>query len=86
MSGILFLAALVSVAIGPTYDKNHNLYPESVQVSYDFSIGGIYGERWRRFGTGLVVSGILTTIVSAFIWYREKQKEKKTLLGLIEEK
>ena len=49
LANLIAVAATIAIyAIGFTYDKKHQIYPESVQLSYDLSISGVYGKRWYR--------------------------------------
>ncbi|HUR99281.1 MAG TPA: hypothetical protein VMZ26_14540 [Pyrinomonadaceae bacterium] len=48
VANLLFAAVVITVyGVGYEYDKANKLYPESIQVSYDVSIG-VYGQRWER--------------------------------------
>ena len=68
-----YFALVVSIyALGYEFDKAHQLYPESVQLSYDLSIGGVFGQRWVRFLQVAVALGLLIDVVIASIWYLKR--------------
>lgn len=64
-------------AVGYEYDKAYQLYPESVELSYDLSLGGVYGQRWVRFFQTMLILGLIADIVIIFIWYRGIQRERQ---------
>ncbi len=77
---LVLLALVVGIyAIGFEYDKANELYPESVQMSYDVSLGGIYGQRWVRFLDAMLIIGLIADIVIIFIWYRRNYTLKQLL-------
>jgi hypothetical protein len=77
---LVFLALVVGIyAIGYEYDKANKLYPESVQLSYDLSLGGVYGQRWARFLDTMLILGLIADIVIIFIWYRRNQPLQQPL-------
>ena len=67
-----FIALVVITTIGHEYDKAYKLYPETVQLSYDLSISGIYGERWIRFFKAALLVGGILDLVLIFMWYRKR--------------
>ena len=76
--GVNLTAIVLTIAIyavGFTYDKEHQLYPESVQVSYDVSISGIYGQRWYRLMLGMLctLGAADAVIVMIFLLRRSGQ-------------
>ncbi len=74
------MALVVGIyAIGFEYDKANELYPESVRMSYDVSLGGIYGQRWVRFLDAMLIIGLIADIVIIFIWYRRNYTLKQPL-------
>ena len=83
LASLLFFAlALGSISFGYEYDKANKLYPESVQMSYDLSLGNVYGQRWERLGTALFLFGVLLDAVAIVIWYRNrKTKDYKIVLN-----
>ncbi len=85
-TNLAFLIAVVSIyAIGYEYDREHRLYPESIQISYDMSIGGVYGQRWERTAKFLLIVGGLSNAVILLSWYRNLQSEREAGFGLRQE-
>lgn len=74
---VAFVVLTVAVyAVGYEYDKANQLYPETLWVSYDFSIGNVYGQRWVRLAKTSILFVVIADIVTIFIWYRKRQDEK----------
>lgn len=67
-----FALVFTICTIGFEYDKANQLYPEVVQLSYDLSISGVYGQRWVRFWQVAVPSGLLTDLVIGSFWYLKR--------------
>jgi hypothetical protein len=84
---LVFLTLVVGIyAIGYEYDRANKLYPESVRVSYDVSLGGIHGQRWVRFLDAMLILGLTADIVIIFIWYiryRMNHSQKQSLNSII---
>ena len=75
-----YFALVVAIyAFGWEYDKANKLYPEVVQLSYDLSISGIYGQRWVRFLQGATAAGLVADVVIAFIWYLRRPEKSASL-------
>jgi len=70
------ILTVVVYAVGYEYDKANQLYPETLQVSYDFSVGNVYGLRWQRAVMVSSLFVVIADIVVGFIWYRKRQEEK----------
>lgn len=73
----LLASSIVSLTLGPIYDAKYKLYPETIYLSYDLSISGQYGQRWVRLGYLLFAGGMLSMVVTAFIWIRERLTSNK---------
>ena len=67
-----FTLVIIIYALGYEYDKANQLYPESIQVSYDVSLGGVYGQRWVRFLQVAIPLGLLIDLVIGSIWYLKR--------------
>ena len=68
-----YFALVVTIyALGYEYDKANHLYPESVQVSYDVSLGGVIGQRWVRFAQTAIAIGIAIDLILGVLWYRKR--------------
>lgn len=77
---IVFIIWAVTIfAIGFEYDKANQLYPETVQVSYDLSMGGVFGPRWIRFLKISTLFLVIFDIVIGFILYRRNQNDKRKI-------
>jgi len=80
---LAFIALIVGIyAVGFEYDKANKLYPETVQVSYDVSISGVYGQRWIRLAKILISFGVIINFVVGFIWYRKIQSRRESKLSI----
>ena len=77
--------AIVIYAVGYEYDNANKLYPEAYYFSYDAAIT-VYGKRWERISTVLIILCGLIDVVAVFIWIRNKQKTNKNILDLPKEK
>jgi hypothetical protein len=75
-----FVAAITD--FGFEYHKAHKLYPETLRISYDATIGGVYGQRWIRFFEYAVWFGVIADLVLCYIWYRRKQIAGKDDLSI----
>ncbi len=82
---LAFILAIVIYAVGYEYDKAHKIYLEAYYFSYDAAII-VYGKRWERVSTILLLFCGLIDIVTMFIWYRNRQKEDKDILIFTKEK
>jgi hypothetical protein len=83
VANIIFLACVVAIyAIGYEYDRAHKLYPESIRLSYDVSMGGVYGQRWERTAKFSLIVGGLANVVILLSWYRKRQRKGDTALDL----
>ena len=72
---IAIVLTIAIYAIGFTYDKAHQIYPESVRVSYDVSLGGVYGERWYRLMLGLLCTlGVADAVIVMIFLLRRSSK------------
>ena len=70
-----FVILVVGIyAIGFEYDNAHQIYPETVRVSYDLSLAGRYGQRWVKFLKIMLIFGVLADIVAVSIYYTRNQK------------
>ena len=74
-----FALVVVIYAVGFEYDKAYKLYPEDVQLSYDLSIGGVYGQRWVRFFEVAIYVGVIVDLVLGFMWYRGRPAQSSVL-------
>lgn len=76
VANIVFLACVVAIyAIGYEYDRANKLYPESIRISYDMSIGGVYGQRWLRTAKFLLIVGGLADATILLSWFRNRQNK-----------
>lgn len=82
---LVIALAIVIYAAGYEYDNANKLYPELYYFAYDASIT-VYGKRWERISTVLIVICGLIDVVALFIWIRNKQKTNKNILDLTKEK
>ena len=68
-----YIALVITVyAIGYEYDHANQIYPESVQLSYDLYISGIYGQRWGRFAEIALSVIAVVDLVVVSIWYLKR--------------
>jgi len=82
---LVIALAIVIYAVGYEYDNASKLYPEAYYFAYDAAIT-VYGKRWERISTALIVLCGLIDFVTIFIWIRNKQKKDKNILDLNREK
>ena len=86
LANLVFIVLVVALyAIGFEYDKANKLYPETVQLSYDVSISGVYGQRWVRLAQTLISFGVIIDFVMGFIWYRKIQSKGENKISIYDE-
>lgn len=82
LSNLVFIAIVVTVyAIGYEYDRAYRLFPEYQQMSYDWGMY-VYGKRWERVATAMLIVGALTNAAILLRWYRNWQQNSGTNLDL----
>lgn len=83
ITNLIFVGLILGIyAVGFEYDKANKLCPETVQVSYDVSLSGIYGQRWVRFAQIMLSVGAIIDVVVCFIWYRKNQSKKESSISI----